>query len=75
MNKKGEDRMQKIYYDPTRCKGCHYCVMVCPKKAVSLSGENNDKGYPTVVFDQELCIAYNSCYKICPDYAIEVHRP
>ena len=49
-----------------------YCIDVCPKKVISLSGELNDKGYETVKFDTSGCIACGSCYTVCPDYAITI---
>lgn len=64
--------MVQIDYAHDRCKGCHYCIDVCPKKVISLSGELNDKGYETVQFDTDGCIACGSCYTVCPDYAITV---
>lgn len=64
--------MVQIDYAHDRCKGCHYCIDVCPKKVISLSGELNDKGYETVAFDTEGCIACGSCYTVCPDYAITI---
>ena len=36
--------MVQIDYAHDRCKGCHYCIDVCTKKVISLSGELNDKG-------------------------------
>ncbi len=64
--------MVQIDYAHDRCKGCHYCIDVCPKKVISLSGELNDKGYETVKFDTSGCIACGSCYTVCPDYAITI---
>lgn len=66
--------MVKITYNATRCKGCHYCVYVCPKNAVSKSGEFNAKGYEMVKFNEADCIACGSCYKMCPDFAIKIEK-
>ena len=40
--------MSKIKINTARCKGCGYCVNDCPRKALSFSGNINDKGYDTV---------------------------
>lgn len=64
--------MVKITYDVERCKGCHYCVINCPKGCVTLSGEVNAKGYRTVTFDEQTCIGCGTCYTVCPDYAITI---
>ena len=64
--------MSKIIYDSARCKGCHFCVMACPHKAVSISDETNKKGYRIVAFNEAACKACGMCYMMCPDYAITV---
>ncbi len=66
--------MRKVEYDISRCKGCHYCFVNCPTKAIERSGTANDKGYETVVFDNEKCIACGICYRVCPDYAIQINK-
>lgn len=66
--------MEKVKYDVSRCKGCHYCYANCPTGAISKSGMTNEKGYEPVVFDQSKCIACAMCYTVCPDYAIQVNR-
>ncbi len=54
-----------------RCKGCGFCVLECPKDALSFSQNVNKKGYTTVVLDIERCIACAICYTVCPDYVFE----
>ena len=66
--------MVKVFYEAERCKGCHYCIDVCPKKCVTLSGDTNLLGYSTVQFNEEECIACGSCYAVCPDYAITITK-
>jgi len=66
--------MAKITYLAEKCKGCHYCVTVCPKQCVSLSGEVNGAGYETVTFNEADCIACGSCYSMCPDYCIVIEK-
>ena len=46
--------MSKIKINTARCKGCGYCVNDCPRKALSFSGNINDKGYDTVQVDDAL---------------------
>lgn len=57
---------------PERCKGCRYCIPICPKEAISISEGINQKGYKPVTVDQEKCIGCGSCYIICPDYVFEI---
>ncbi len=63
----------KVSYNSRRCKGCHYCVLNCPKKAITRTGGHNEKGYEKIEIDQEKCIACGVCYTVCPDYALTIH--
>ncbi|QJT09514.1 4Fe-4S binding protein [Oceanidesulfovibrio marinus] len=53
------------------CKGCGYCILQCPKDALSLSSTVNRKGYNVVDLDQEKCILCAICYTVCPDSVFE----
>ena len=67
--------MSKVTFDVNRCKGCGLCVLVCPKKLISLSQEINAKGYnPAAITDQSACIACAFCATMCPDAVITVEK-
>ncbi len=66
--------MEKLYLNESRCKSCGYCVKVCPKDALSLSGSINKKGYQTTVVDHEKCICCGMCFVVCPDYVYEIKK-
>ncbi|WP_319471366.1 4Fe-4S binding protein [uncultured Pseudodesulfovibrio sp.] len=53
------------------CKGCGYCILQCPKDALSFSEKVNLKGYNIVELDQDKCIQCGICYTVCPDYVFE----
>lgn len=55
-----------------RCKGCHYCIETCPKKAISLAGAMNKQGYEYVQVDEEKCISCGLCFAVCPDLVFEI---
>lgn len=57
-----------------RCKGCGFCILECPKEALSVSNETNRKGYPLVKLDVEKCIVCGICYTVCPDYVYELRE-
>jgi len=61
--------------DPERCKGCEYCVEVCPKKNLSMSTGVNQRGHHYAVFDADQgCSGCGQCAVVCPDVAIEVYK-
>ncbi len=65
--------MGKIELSTSRCKGCGYCISVCPTKAISKTNIKNSKGYNVVAVDCDKCIQCGSCYTVCPDYVFTVY--
>jgi len=53
------------------CKGCSYCIDMCPTKCLSFSSGFNAKGYhyPELVRPHD-CTGCNMCGLYCPDFAI-----
>jgi 2-oxoglutarate ferredoxin oxidoreductase subunit delta len=65
----------KIRIDEKLCKGCYYCLEACPKKILVKSRTLGPKGYIIVeVINPDDCIECGACERICPDFAISVHR-
>ena len=69
----------RIEIDGERCKGCLFCIELCPKKSISLSEELNLKGYFIATFDgadggETSCNGCGTCALMCPEVAIEVER-
>jgi 2-oxoglutarate ferredoxin oxidoreductase subunit delta len=64
-----------ITIEGERCKGCLFCIELCPKKSISLSDELNLKGYFMASFDPDAgCNGCGTCALMCPEAAIEVMR-
>jgi 2-oxoglutarate ferredoxin oxidoreductase subunit delta len=64
-----------VRIDGERCKGCLFCVELCPKKSIFLSEDLNLKGYFVVAFDTAAgCNGCGNCALMCPEVAIEVDR-
>jgi 2-oxoglutarate ferredoxin oxidoreductase subunit delta len=64
-----------IKINQERCKGCLFCIEHCPKKAISLSGILNMKGYFVAEFHTDNgCTGCGTCALVCPDVAIEVYK-
>ena len=67
--------MVEIYVDEKLCKGCYYCIEVCPTKVLGKSEELSPKGYIIAAVERpEDCITCRQCERICPDFAISVQE-
>lgn len=65
----------KIVVDTEACKGCMYCISVCPRKILALSDRANSRGYSCVELKNETeCTGCSLCARMCPDAAITVYR-
>ena len=53
-----------------RCKGCELCIEYCPTKVLVLSPQFNVKGYHYPVVANDECVTCQSCFIICPEFAI-----
>lgn len=49
--------------DKSLCSGCHACMSVCPKSAISMKEDNEGFVYP--VIDESKCIDCGLCDKSC----------
>ena len=56
-----------------RCKGCSFCIDLCPRQVLEYSTDFNEKGYHSpVVANLDACTFCGLCELICPDFAIFV---
>ena len=66
-----EKKNTRMTQNHEMCKGCGFCVLQCPKGALSFSDKVNSKGYNIIDLDEEKCIQCAICYTVCPDYVYE----
>lgn len=65
--------MPKIIIDTDRCKGCNFCIDVCPRHLIKAAIRLNQKGYCVVKIEKpEECTGCQQCALICPEGAIEI---
>jgi 2-oxoglutarate ferredoxin oxidoreductase subunit delta len=69
-------RTAYIIIDTERCKGCRYCISVCPQKIIALATGLNNSGYTPafVIEDDQKCTGCLACATMCPEAAISVYR-
>ncbi len=61
----------KITVIQDRCKGCQFCIELCPKKNLKQSKDSTRKGYRFVYSESDSeCINCGLCEMVCPDFAI-----
>lgn len=64
--------MTKAFAKPEKCQGCTYCVMACPRNAISQTDSINGKGYRPIQVNHGKCIGCGACYTVCPDYVFTI---
>ena len=64
-----------ISIDTERCKGCEFCVSVCPHGVLKMTTQLNSNGlhFPEIT-DPDKCTGCQLCAQICPDAAIELEE-
>jgi 2-oxoglutarate ferredoxin oxidoreductase subunit delta len=65
--------VNKIKIKEEYCKGCGFCVEICPQGIIKQNNKTNERGYiiPEVT-NQGECIACKKCELICPEMAVTV---
>jgi 2-oxoglutarate ferredoxin oxidoreductase subunit delta len=64
-----------ISIDSELCKGCEYCISVCPVQAIRLSEHYNSRGHRfAIIEDDDKCSRCRSCAIMCPELAIMINQ-
>jgi 2-oxoglutarate ferredoxin oxidoreductase subunit delta len=66
-----------IVIDAERCKGCRYCISVCPREIIGTAAHINQNGYTPAAVKAEKaaeCTGCSACATMCPDAAITIYR-
>ena len=64
--------MSEIIVNTEYCKGCGYCIDVCPVGCITFSEAPNKSGYQFIKVNKDDCIKCGSCYTVCPDSVYEI---
>jgi len=63
----------QVHVITERCKGCNFCVELCPKHVLYQTTETNSKGYHLIdTSDIDKCTGCGTCSMVCPEFAIFV---
>lgn len=49
------------------CKGCEFCVDVCPEECLAMADLINSRGYRFAQYEGERCTGCGVCYYNCPE--------
>jgi 2-oxoglutarate ferredoxin oxidoreductase subunit delta len=67
--------MVKTIINKETCKGCEFCVSVCPVNIIKMSSSMNKKGYHYAkITETEKCTGCGLCFQMCPDLCIEIEK-
>jgi 2-oxoglutarate ferredoxin oxidoreductase subunit delta len=67
--------MVKTKFNIENCKGCEFCVSVCPIGILTMSDKMNKKGYHYAeIKDENKCTGCGLCFQMCPDVCIEIEK-
>jgi 2-oxoglutarate ferredoxin oxidoreductase subunit delta len=64
-----------IRIEAEKCKGCRYCIAVCPHQIIGLSNRLNQIGSASaevIAAKAVACTGCGACALMCPDSAISV---
>ena len=60
--------MNLVRVRDNECKGCAFCVSVCPRDCLAMCDSLNTLGYPHVHFQNPgACTACGLCFLSCPE--------
>ncbi len=56
------------------CKGCGFCLVKCPKKALYFGKDQGIYSTPAPTVDSQKCELCGLCETFCPDSALKVEK-
>jgi Pyruvate/2-oxoacid:ferredoxin oxidoreductase delta subunit len=63
----GQAREGHVVIDAELCKGCEFCVDVCPEECLAMADLINSRGYRFAQYEGDHCTGCGVCYYNCPE--------
>lgn len=57
----------KVVINVDECKGCGYCIAICPSEALSFAEGLNKYGFHPAQWSGNRCSGCGFCYYTCPE--------
>lgn len=71
----GKAREGHVEIESELCKGCEFCVDVCPEECLAMADLINSRGYRFALYEGDHCTGCGVCYYNCPEPgAIAVYK-
>jgi len=71
----GKSTRWKIELRQDWCKGCYFCLDICPVKGIfTRASEIGPRGFQLVEINPDGCTGCKLCELLCPDLAITVEE-
>ncbi|MBO7514695.1 MAG: 4Fe-4S dicluster domain-containing protein [Lachnospiraceae bacterium] len=64
MSNKDNDLNHVCIENKAECCGCSACAAICPRKAITMTPDEEGFAYPVV--DETKCIGCSLCLRTCP---------
>jgi len=70
-----KSREGHVEIDSELCKGCEFCVDVCPEECLAMADLINSRGFRFALYEGDRCTGCGVCYCNCPEPgAIAVYK-
>lgn len=63
----GASREGDVAIQRELCKGCEFCVDVCPEECLAMSDLINSRGFRFAQYEGDRCTGCGVCYYNCPE--------
>jgi 2-oxoglutarate ferredoxin oxidoreductase subunit delta len=75
INSQAKKDAYNVTIDIDKCKGCSFCIIVCPVNHLKFSDSLNKRGVVYAIENSSSeCIGCGHCFFMCPECCIKIKR-